>query len=96
MDKKILILTGAISGFVLIIALFGVLFMSSENNKTEIESELSVQLYEFAEKAYFEGQRDALTGDIRVKNTAEGWIWTKSPWDNGQKPVYNPSVDFKD
>ena len=45
------------------------------------------------EEAYFEGQKDALSGDVRISKTREGcWIWTKSPWDNGTSPIFNPAI----
>jgi hypothetical protein len=45
------------------------------------------------EQAYFEGQRDALEGDIRIrKNNDSCWIWTKSCWENGKQPTFNPSI----
>lgn len=44
---------------------------------------------ELAERCYFEGQQDALNGDIRIKfvSTSE-WIWVRSPWDDGTLPVF--------
>lgn len=46
------------------------------------------------EQAYFEGQKDALNNDIRIKRNQDScWIWTKSPWDNGEPPIYNPSYE---
>ena len=48
------------------------------------------------EYAYFEGQRDALTNDIRIKmNQDSCWIWTKSPWNSGKQPIYDPSYKCK-
>jgi hypothetical protein len=48
------------------------------------------------EIAYFEGQRDALENDIRIKRNQDScWIWCKSPWDNGKAPIYNPSFNCK-
>lgn len=45
-----------------------------------------------SEKAYFEGQKDAINGDIRIKlNSDSIYIWTKSCWNNGDKPIYNPT-----
>lgn len=45
------------------------------------------------EEAYFEGQRDALTGDVRISKTNDGcWVWTKSCWDSGRTPIFNPSI----
>ena len=34
------------------------------------------------EYAYFEGQKDALAGDMRIKKVKYGYMWIKSPWDN--------------
>ena len=53
-------------------------------------------IYIMAETAYFEGQKDAINGDIRivqVKDTIKDtvkWVWTKTPWDNGRAPIFNP------
>lgn len=45
------------------------------------------------EQAYFEGQKDALEGDVRIrKNNDSCWIWTKSCWDSGEQPTFNPSI----
>jgi len=47
---------------------------------------------ESCEKAYFEGQRDAIDGDIRIKlNSDSTYVWTKSCWNSGTKPIYNPT-----
>lgn len=43
------------------------------------------------EAAYFEGQRDALEGDIRIqKDSCGDYKWVKSPWDDefGDVRVY--------
>lgn len=47
------------------------------------------------EKAYFEGQKDAIEGDVRIEYIKElkKWHWTKSPWDDGTKFRYNPLND---
>ena len=51
-------------------------------------------LYEKLEQAYFEGQRDALENDVRIKRNADScWIWTKSPWDNNRAPIFDPSFE---
>ena len=48
------------------------------------------------EQAYFEGQKDVLNNDIRIKlNNDSCYIWTKSPWDDGTPPMYNPSYTCK-
>lgn len=44
-------------------------------------------------KAYFEGQRDAINGDIRIKlNSDSVYIWTKSCWNDGTIPLFQPSL----
>ena len=43
-------------------------------------------------KGYYEGQIDAIEGDIRVKKLDNGnYIWSSTPWDNGDMPRFNPS-----
>lgn len=43
------------------------------------------------EYGYFEGQKDAINNDIRVKLQPDStWIWTKSPWDDGELPTRKP------
>jgi prepilin-type N-terminal cleavage/methylation domain-containing protein len=45
------------------------------------------------EKAYYDGQRDALEGDVRIKKiSASQYIWIKSPWDDGTEPKFHPPV----
>lgn len=49
-------------------------------------------LTEVCERAYFEGQRDALNGDVRIKlNSDSCYYWIKSPWDSGKSPIYVPT-----
>jgi len=44
------------------------------------------------ENAYFEGQKDAINGDIRIKlNSDSIYIWIKSPWNNVRKPTFIPT-----
>ena len=53
---------------------------------------------EAMERAYFEGQKDAIEGVIRIKATSDGYVWTMSPWDScnncndgqGRKPTFVP------
>jgi len=45
------------------------------------------------EQAYFEGQKDALNGQIKIKQTIDScWVWIDSPWNNGREPHYKPSL----
>jgi len=63
------------------------LTLSSCTDKKQFEDLLNLSL----EEAYFEGQKDVIEGDIRIKKDNSGdWIWTKSPWDNGRKPIFVP------
>lgn len=51
-------------------------------------------LDEALEQAYFEGQKDAIEFDIRIKRNQDScWIWQKSPWDSGKQPIFNPSFN---
>lgn len=47
--------------------------------------------WKMKEKAYFEGQRDAINGDVKIKLEDSIYVWTKSPWNDGRKPKFNPS-----
>lgn len=50
------------------------------------------KLIKIVEMAYFEGQKDAINGDIRIKMTSDSvYIWTKSCWSDGRVPIYNPT-----
>jgi hypothetical protein len=44
------------------------------------------------EYAYFEGQRDFLSGDVRIVIYNGKYIWKNSPWDGGSLDavLYNP------
>lgn len=73
--------------YVVICLLFVMLFTSCYVNTKK-------ELYNVCEQAYFEGQRDALEGDVRIKRNENGcWIWTKSPWNTGRQPEFDPSFN---
>lgn len=68
------------------------IIFTSCNYATVDKKELTQKVQEACERAYFEGQRDALDGDIRIKMGKDSsYIWIKSPWNNGDKPIYNPT-----
>lgn len=57
-------------------------------------------IFEMSERSYFEGQKDALSGDIRINSDTiinqlnikqVNWYWVKSPWNSGKNPVFIPS-----
>lgn len=72
--------------------------LSSCNHVLVDKKELMQTAQEISEKAYFEGQRDALDGDVRIKMGKDSaFIWVKSPWNNGDKPIYSPThLDTRD
>jgi len=46
------------------------------------------------EQAYFEGQKDAIEGDVRIEKSGNCYKWTKSCWDNSDRVVkYVPNCD---
>lgn len=48
-------------------------------------------IQKLCERTYFEGQKDAIQGDTRIKlNKDSVYIWIKSPWDSNKKPIYYP------
>lgn len=50
-------------------------------------------IYMYTEKGYFEGQKDAIEGDIRIRKNGNIYEWTKSPWDDGSKPMYKGNIE---
>lgn len=58
-------------------------------NNTSLISQLNA----IAERAYFDGQREALNGDVRITwdTKSQTWSWAKSPWDEGIKPTFDPT-----
>lgn len=48
------------------------------------------------EKAYFEEQKDAINGDVRIRKNNDGcWVWTKSCWNGNEPPKFNPSIIYE-
>ena len=73
------------------ILLLLILLLSSCNYVIVSETELQELLITKIEKAYFEGQKDAINGDVRIILKDSIYYWSKSCWDNGTKPTYNPT-----
>lgn len=80
-----------------IISICFLLFLNScdlsckNENSTGLTSSLRQDVSFLMEKAYFEGQKDALNGDVRiVLNSDSTYVWRKSPWGGGRKPTYFP------
>ena len=65
-----------------------------DNTSAELERQITSEM----ERAYFEGQKDALLGDVRIERINGEldpdtlWRWTSSPWDSGKEPIYHPPI----
>ena len=76
-----------------IILLFTLVLVSCGSSHEE--SVLTRNVTRAMEYAYFEGQKDALGGDIRIDSLplSDGsyrYVWIKSPWTHGPAPIYVP------
>lgn len=77
---------------VLLISLLAGLFFIYEYKKDQLKmiTELSTKMVEVG---YFEGQKDALEGDVRIEKIGNSYVWSSSPWDGGENPKYDPHID---
>jgi hypothetical protein len=81
---------------IILTVLIFVIFVSARYTFNEYDRTISridsVLTYSL-EKAYFEGQKDAIKGDIRIKyNTVDSsYNWVRSPWDNNKAPIFIPT-----
>lgn len=51
-----------------------------------------VYLIEAIEHGYFEGQKDAINKDIRIKLDSDStYKWIKSPWNDNKPPIFIPN-----
>lgn len=69
----------------IIIILFAalILIILFNNELDEHRSSLEEDIKFAMENAYFEGQADALKGDIKIKKISDSlYIWTKIPWES--------------
>lgn len=77
----------------LLLAIVAIGFASCDNYPTIV---MKNNIQKACEYAYFEGQRDALESDVRIKKLSDStYIWTKSPWNDNETPIYNPRIDLK-
>jgi hypothetical protein len=50
------------------------------------------------EVGYFEGQKDAVEGSVRIRKKDSTWTWARSPWDydtNMANIIYHPELGQK-
>lgn len=61
-----------------------------ESKLKEVEG-IIIDSHYLMELAFYEGQKDALEGRIRIELTESGkYRWIESPWDDGKKPKFDP------
>lgn len=53
---------------------------------------LNAECLRLAEMAYFEGQYDAVRGDVKIRQVDSVWLWTRSPWCSGRAVTWQPGV----
>lgn len=76
---------------IVIVILIWVFFPSCDYSIID-EKETADLIQISLEKAYFEGQRDALNGEIKIKlNSDSVYYWIESPWNSGCSPLYKPT-----
>jgi len=65
----------------------------AKSNEAKREKVLYNSLRLAQEWAYFMGQKEAITGDVRIKynESTKNYSWTKSCWDEGLTPIFDPS-----
>lgn len=63
----------------IILSVVAVVFVTKDEEKRK--EAIITSVTKIAENAYFEGQKDAIEGDIRIRKTDAGYEWAKSPWD---------------
>jgi hypothetical protein len=57
----------------------------------QITEGFNILITKLIEESYFEGQKDALNNDIRIKKISDSsYIWISSPWNNNRKPLWTP------
>lgn len=74
-----------IAGVIITVVAIFISMVASKKRKNEIQSAL--------EKAYFEGQKDAINNDIRISFKDSIYHWVKSPWNNGKNPIFTPTKE---
>lgn len=79
---------------ILLISIIGLIYYyQAQQEKVEKVGNVIQLVMEYS---YFEGQLDAMNGDIRIGKLDSGkYEWLKSPWDNRDKEIlYNPNENI--
>ena len=66
--------------------IFGILYLVFQINNNR-KKKANIEIILLIEDAYFQGQADAINGDIRIKEISDStYVWIKSPWKDS-KPL---------
>jgi len=88
-DSMILIIAFAIIIGVGVIGINTIQNLDDNARQTK-NATLLKEVTRLCEQSYFEGQKDYMNGDIRIQKDGTNYSWTKSPWDEGMIPIFNP------
>jgi hypothetical protein len=78
------------SVFALAIFVFMVIHLKHEVDKTnqtfnDVNQQIIKMLHEQAEESYFEGQKDYLNGEIKIRKEGNCYTWIASPWNHNNE-----------
>lgn len=66
----------------------------STTQDQEINQDKVTLMLSLIEAAYFEGQKDAINGDIRIQHDGNcNYSWKSSPWDSGMETTFDPGAN---
>lgn len=86
--KGVYLAVGSLITIVIGLVIMWVWIFSGQENSYD---DLKNSLIKAFESSYFEGQKGALEGDIRIEKRDSGYVWIKSPWGDGREPIFNPN-----
>lgn len=69
----------------------GITELVRQLERTDMRQDLESAMFMIVEKAYFDGQRDYMEGDIRITVDADSnVVWSKPIWNDGRDCLYQP------
>jgi hypothetical protein len=90
MKSNLIIIGSIILSVGMLCSVFSILIRNeNQRNYTILKNSIKIA----QEWAYFEGQKDAVNGDVRIKydEQSKKYSWIKSCWDGGLPPTFDPS-----
>jgi hypothetical protein len=73
---------------ILCLTMLFVFYTTNKKNDRDLTNRIQLLVVLTTEKAYAEGQADAIKGDVRIHPIGDStYVYIKSPWDNGMKPM---------